>query len=133
MSCAPYYYAPSPCGPCAPQIQCGPVNANVSITSTTLGYNTLGAVIPLVFTITNTGSTAITTPIVLTSPNVAQIVFYGSSIPPLGNVTFTRYYRVTVTDLSQPSITFTAHAFNNVGGCPSYVPVTPLVIPRLLL
>ena len=139
MSCAPYHYAPNSCSsnsyrnPCGPQIQCGPVNANVVITSTTLGYNTAGTVIPLTFTITNTGSTPITTPIVLTSTNVAQIVFFGSSIAPLGNVVFTRYYRVTPADLSQPSITFTAHAFNNIGGCPSYVPVTPLVIPRLLV
>ena len=127
MSCAPYYQ----CAPCVPQYQCVSISANVTITSTTSGYNTLGQVIPLVFTITNTGSTPISSPIILTSTNVAQIVFYGSTIQPLGTAIFNRYYRITAADLSQPSITFTAYSFTNIAGCPSHVPVTPLSIQRI--
>lgn len=104
----------------------------VVITSSTVSYNTLDALITLTFTITNNTALPLNSPIMITPTNrVAIISFTAANIPVGGSTTRTRYYHVTAEDLLQFGINFSATSYVIMAGRRALLSTTSLIIPRV--
>ena len=94
--------------------KCGFITACISKEVDPLFFTAAGQIIKYFYTITNTGTDTIKSPIQICDDKLGSQIIECVCIPPCESRVFTRTYTITAADLTTPSITNTATAFIKV-------------------